>query len=37
VPADAAEGQTIHALLQVTDDGTPPLTSFQRVIVTVRD
>jgi hypothetical protein len=28
-------GQTIHALIQVTDDGSLPLTSFQRVIVTV--
>ena len=36
LPADAVAGQTIHALLQVTDNGTPPLTSFQRVIVTVR-
>jgi hypothetical protein len=35
VPLDAADGQTIHAILQVTDDGTPPLTSFQRAIVTV--
>jgi hypothetical protein len=29
-----APGQTIHALLQVSDNGTPALTSFQRVIVT---
>jgi Cellulose-binding Sde182, nucleoside hydrolase-like domain/Cellulose-binding protein Sde0182, C-terminal domain len=36
VPPDAANGQTIHALLQVTDDGAPPLTSFQRVIVTIK-
>jgi hypothetical protein len=36
VPADATTGQTIHALVQVTDNGTPPLTSFQRVIVTVK-
>ena len=36
VPQDATSGQTIHALLQVTDDGVPPLTSFQRVIVTVK-
>jgi hypothetical protein len=36
VPADAVNGQTIHALLQVTDDGAPPLTSFQRVILTVK-
>jgi hypothetical protein len=35
VPADARPGQTIHALIQVTDNGTPALTSFQRVIVTV--
>jgi hypothetical protein len=36
VPADAAAGQTIHAVLQVTDAGAPPLTSFQRVVITVR-
>jgi hypothetical protein len=35
VPADARPGQTIHALIQVTDNGTPALTSFQRVIVTI--
>jgi Protein of unknown function (DUF1593) len=35
VPMDATSGQTIHALIQVTDNGTPALTSFQRVIVTV--
>jgi len=35
VPSDAAPGQTIHLLIQATDNGTPPLTSFQRVIVTV--
>jgi hypothetical protein len=28
-------GQSIHVLVQVTDNGTPALTSFQRVIVTV--
>jgi hypothetical protein len=36
VPADATTGHTIHALVQVTDNGTPPLTSFQRVVVTVK-
>jgi hypothetical protein len=36
VPQDAASGQTIHALIQVTDNGIPALTSFQRVIVTVK-
>jgi hypothetical protein len=35
VPADAARGQTIHAILEVTDDGSPALTSYQRVTVTV--
>jgi hypothetical protein len=35
VPPDATQGQTIHALIQVMDNGAPPLTSFQRVIVTV--
>jgi hypothetical protein len=35
VPTDATPGQTIYALIQVTDNGTPELTSFQRVIVTV--
>jgi hypothetical protein len=36
VPQDATDGQTIHVLIQVTDSGTPPLTSFQRVIVTIK-
>ena len=36
VPQDATDGQTIHALIQVTDNGAPPLTSFHRVIVTVK-
>ena len=36
VPGDASPGQTIHLILEVTDDGSPALTSYQRVIVTVR-
>jgi hypothetical protein len=36
VPADASPGQTIHVLIQVTDKGSPPLTSFERAIVTVK-
>jgi cellulose-binding protein len=36
VPADAAEGQTIHLILEVTDDGTPALTRYQRLVVTIR-
>ena len=36
VPQDAMTGQTIHALIQATDNGAPPLTSFRRVVVTVK-
>ena len=35
MPADAQPGQTIHAILEVTDNGTRPLTRYQRVVVTV--
>jgi hypothetical protein len=35
-PADAVSGQTIHAILQVTDDGKPPLTRYQRVVITCK-
>jgi hypothetical protein len=34
VPEDAA-GSTLHVILEVTDDGTPPLTSYRRVVVDV--
>jgi hypothetical protein len=36
VPQDAMPGQTIHLILEATDDGTPTLTRYQRIIVTVR-
>ena len=36
VPEDAIAGQTIHIILEVTDNGTPALTRYQRVIITVR-
>ncbi|MBQ9173123.1 MAG: DUF1593 domain-containing protein [Bacteroidales bacterium] len=36
IPADAPSGSTIHLILEVTDNGTPALTHFQRVIVTVK-
>jgi hypothetical protein len=36
VPADAATGQTIHLVLEATDNGTPALTRYQRVIIDVR-
>ena len=34
VPAEAA-GRTIHVILEVTDNGTPPLTAYRRVVVSV--
>jgi Protein of unknown function (DUF1593) len=36
MPADAVSGQTIHVILQVTDDGKPPLTRYQRVVITCK-
>jgi hypothetical protein len=33
IPADA-DGKTIHVVLEVADDGDPPLTSFRRVVLT---
>ena len=35
VPDDAVPGDTIHVVAEVTDDGAPPLTRYQRVVVTV--
>lgn len=35
VPADAREGQTIHLILEATDNGAPALTRYRRIIVTV--
>jgi hypothetical protein len=35
VPTDATAGQTVHVILEATDDGTPALTHYQRVIVSV--
>jgi hypothetical protein len=36
VPSRARPGQTIDMIVQVTDDGAPPLTRYARVVVTVR-
>ncbi len=36
VPDDAKPGQTINIILQATDNGTLPLTRYQRVIVIVQ-
>jgi hypothetical protein len=35
LPVDAA-GTTIHVILEVTDDGKPPLTAYRRVMVDVK-
>ncbi len=35
VPSDTEPGDTIHVILEVKDSGTPALTGFQRVIITV--
>jgi hypothetical protein len=35
VPAAAVAGQTIHLVLEATDNGTPPLTRYQRVVVSI--
>ena len=35
VPDDGGKGKTIHIICEVKDTGRPPLTRYQRVIVTV--
>ncbi len=37
VPFDAPVGSTIHLILEVHDDGDIPLTSWQRVVITVAE
>lgn len=37
VPKETRAGDTIHIILAATDDGIPPLTRYQRVIVTVEE
>jgi folate-dependent phosphoribosylglycinamide formyltransferase PurN len=36
IPKDAVAGQTIHVIIEATDNGTPALTGYQRIIITVR-
>jgi hypothetical protein len=36
IPKDAISGQTIHVILEVTDNGSPSLTAYERVIITVK-
>ena len=35
IPKDALPGQTIHMILEATDNGSPALTRYQRVIITI--
>ena len=35
IPADATAGQVIHVILEATDDGTPTLTRYALVIITI--
>jgi hypothetical protein len=35
VPLDA-KGRTIHVILEVTDNGQPPMTRYRRLVVTPR-
>jgi len=37
LPQGAKAGQTAHLIVEVTDSGTPAMTRYQRVLVTVRD
>ena len=36
IPASAKKGETIHIICEVKDNGTPQLTRYQRVVVTVQ-
>lgn len=36
IPADANEGETLHIICEVRDNGTPNLTRYKRVIITVK-
>lgn len=37
VPDDANHAEDIHIICEVTDDGSPPLTRYQRVVIEVSD
>ena len=36
IPHDAQAGNTIHIICEATDDGTPALTRYQRIVITTR-
>jgi hypothetical protein len=37
IPGDAVAGQTIHLIIEATDNGSPALTSYRRIIITVKN
>jgi hypothetical protein len=37
IPKDAVPGQTVHIILEATDNGIPAVTTYQRVIIVVRN
>jgi hypothetical protein len=37
IPKDATAGQTIHIVLEGSDNGSPSLSRYQRIIITVKD
>jgi len=37
IPKDALPGETIHMICEVSDDGIPSLTRYQRVIITITE
>lgn len=37
IPDDIQPKQTIHIILEATDNGSPSLTRYQRVVVTARE
>lgn len=37
IPKDAVPGHTIHVIVEATDNGSPTLTSYQRIIIIVKN
>lgn len=37
IPDNAMEGETLHIILEVTDSGSPALTTYQRVVIEIRE
>lgn len=37
VPDDVAKGETIHIICEVTDNGTPPLARYQRIVIEITE